>query len=73
MSQDAPPPRRDGRGPASTVDPWGIVGYLLAGMLIWGGAGWLADRWLGTEWLVLVGLMFGVALAFYVIYVRLWP
>jgi F0F1-type ATP synthase assembly protein I len=55
------------------VDPWGIVGYLLAGMLIWGGAGWLADRWFGTEWLVLVGLMFGVALAFYVIYVRLWP
>ena len=70
MSQQAPPPRQ-GNGAHGSVDPWGIVGYLLSGMLIWGGAGWLVDRWLGTSFAVLVGLLFGVGLAFYLIFVRL--
>ena len=33
---------------------WSIVGYLLSGLLIWGGIGWGLDRWLGTTYLVLV-------------------
>jgi hypothetical protein len=27
---------------------WSIVGYLLAGLFIWGGIGWGFDQWLGT-------------------------
>jgi hypothetical protein len=30
----------------------------------------LLDRWLGTTWLVLVGLLVGVGLAFYLIWFR---
>jgi F0F1-type ATP synthase assembly protein I len=56
---------------AGTTDPWSIVAYLLSGMLLWGGAGWLLDRWLGTSFLVLIGLLIGVALSLYLIYLRL--
>ncbi len=35
---------------------WSAVGYLLGGMIVWGGAGWLLDRWLG---LPNVGLLIG--------------
>lgn len=56
---------------AGATDPWSIVAYLLSGMLLWGGAGWLLDRWLGTSFLVLVGLLIGVALSLYLVYVRL--
>jgi hypothetical protein len=27
---------------------WSIVGYLLSGLIIWGGIGWGLDRWLGA-------------------------
>ena len=49
---------------------WGVPGYLLAGMALYGGLGWLLDRWLGTSWIVLVGLLAGSALAMYVIWLR---
>ena len=29
---------------------WSIVGYLLSGLMIWGGIGWGLDRWLGTTY-----------------------
>ena len=28
---------------------WSIVGYLLSGLIIWGGIGWGFDQWLGTN------------------------
>ncbi len=69
-----PPSRRpsdDGRdGPLAEARAWGIVSYLLAGLLTFGGLGLLLDRLLGTSWLVLVGLLAGTGLAFYVIWFR---
>ncbi len=67
MSQDRPPP---GTGRPGSGDAWSITAYLLAGMLVWGGAGWLLDRWLGTAVFVPVGLLAGMALAMYLVYVR---
>jgi len=38
---------------------YSIVGYLLSGLLFWGGVGWALDKWLGTDYLVLAGLILG--------------
>ena len=39
---------------------WTIFGYLLSGLIFWGGAGYAADRWLGTGYLTLTGLLVGM-------------
>jgi F0F1-type ATP synthase assembly protein I len=57
-------------GPLEEARAWNIVSYLLAGLLSFGGLGLLLDHWLGTSWLVLVGLLTGAALAFYLIWFR---
>ena len=49
---------------------WSIIGTLIAGVLAWGGIGWLLDRWLGTRYLVAVGIIVGMAGAFYLIIKR---
>ena len=65
---DSPPEREpSGRG-AEMV--WSIIGTLVAGVLAWGGIGWLLDRWLGTRYLVAVGILVGMAGAFYLIIKR---
>lgn len=43
------------------ADAWNAFSYLLAGMLLWGGAGWLAGRVLNAPVLTGVGLMVGTA------------
>jgi ATP synthase protein I len=43
-------------------DPWHAFGYLVAGVLFYGGLGWLADRWLGTSFLVVIGILSGATL-----------
>jgi F0F1-type ATP synthase assembly protein I len=48
-----------------------VLAYLITGPLLYGGLGWLADRWLGTEPVfVLVGILGGMALAVYLVWVR---
>jgi F0F1-type ATP synthase assembly protein I len=37
---------------------------------VFGLLGWLADRWLGTSFLLPIGLIGGMALAIYVIWLR---
>jgi ATP synthase protein I len=67
MSDSGPEREPSGRG-AEMV--WSIIGTLVAGVLAWGGIGWLLDRWLGTGYLVAVGIMLGMAGAFYLIIKR---
>lgn len=58
-------------GAAGEAAAWTVLAYLLTGPLLYGGLGWLADRWLGTEPIfVLVGIVGGMALALYVVWVR---
>jgi F0F1-type ATP synthase assembly protein I len=64
MSDPREPREPSGRG-ADVV--WSIIGTLVAGVLAWGGIGWLLDRWLGTEFLVAIGVIVGMAGAFYLI------
>jgi F0F1-type ATP synthase assembly protein I len=50
---------------------WSSVGYLLSGMLFYGGIGWLIDRWTGHDALFLpIGLIVGIALALALVFVR---
>ena len=67
MSESGPEREPPGRG-AEMV--WSIIGTLIAGVLAWGGIGWLLDRWLGTRYLVAIGIIVGMAGAFYLIIKR---
>jgi ATP synthase protein I len=49
---------------------WTIFGYLLSGLLFWGGAGWALDNWLGTSYLVLIGFLVGMGGALYLVWLR---
>jgi F0F1-type ATP synthase assembly protein I len=53
--------------PPGANDGWTVVGYLVAGMVVWGGVGWLVDQWLDTRFVVAIGLMLGMASAIYLI------
>jgi ATP synthase protein I len=52
---------------------WTAVGYLLGGMIVWGGAGWLIDRWLDLSFPagLLIGLIGGGTAGVYLIVKRL--
>ncbi|GIG68519.1 hypothetical protein Pen01_48140 [Phytomonospora endophytica] len=43
MTNDPSPKRQQNSG---ADQGWAVISYLLAGMLVWGGAGWLLDWWL---------------------------
>ena len=49
---------------------WTIVGYMLSGLLFWGGAGYLADKYFNTSYLTLVGFLLGMGGALYLIWLR---
>lgn len=49
---------------------WSIFGYLLSGLLVWGGVGWALDHFLGTGFFLLVGLVVGAAAAITIIWFR---
>lgn len=49
---------------------WSIVGYMLSGLLFWGGVGYLADKYFKTGYLTLAGLLLGMGGALYLIWLR---
>ena len=49
---------------------WSIFGYLLSGLLFWGGLGWLIDKWIGKSYFLLPGLLIGTGVAFYLVWLR---
>ena len=49
---------------------WSIPSYLMSGMMVYGGIGWLLDRWLGLSALFPIGILVGLGLALYLVYVR---
>ncbi|TYL45957.1 hypothetical protein FXB39_15750 [Nocardioides sp. BGMRC 2183] len=51
-------------------DPWHAFGYLLSGVLFYGGIGWVLDAWLGTPYLVVVGILIGAGLGIYMTFAR---
>lgn len=61
-------PHADHRRFASAA--WSVPSYLLSGMAVYGGLGWLLDRWLGTSALFPIGILIGLGLALYLVYIR---
>jgi len=43
---------------------------MLSGIIVWGGVGWLLDRWWETKFLALVGAIFGLTVAIYLVVVK---
>jgi F0F1-type ATP synthase assembly protein I len=53
---------------------WAAVSHLAAGILLYGGIGWLLGLWLGNQSaFVAGGVVFGVALAMFMLFRRLGP
>jgi len=49
---------------------WSIFGYLLSGMLFWGGVGYGLDKWLNQGHFLLIGLLLGIGAAIYLVWLR---
>jgi len=49
---------------------WSIFGYLLSGLLFWGGVGYGLDSWLNKGYFTLVGLLVGISGAIYLVWLR---
>jgi ATP synthase protein I len=49
---------------------WSIFGYLVSGLLFWGGVGYFAARFFDKDYLTLVGLLLGITGAIYLIWLR---
>lgn len=47
-----------------------VTAYLVGGPAVYGFLGWLADRWLGTAFLLPVGVVGGMALSLYIVWLR---
>ena len=65
-----PRPVNPARGGSGADTGWSVIGTMLSGMAVWGGAGWLLDHWLGTRVFVPVGIIFGMAVSIYVVVVK---
>jgi ATP synthase protein I len=49
---------------------WTIFGYLLSGLIFWGGVGIALDKWPNTGYFTLTGLLVGISGAIYLIWLR---
>lgn len=58
--------------PVVAADAMGstVLAHLITGPLLFGGLGWLLDRWFGTEAFVAVGIIGGMGLSLYIIWLR---
>ena len=67
---DRETPDDDQQGTRPHAVGWNALSYMLSGLLLGVGVGWLLSRWLGTDLMMLVGLLGGISLSMYVIWVR---
>jgi ATP synthase protein I len=51
---------------------WSIFGYLLSGLLVWGGIGAAIDHWVMHKhhWFMLVGFLLGMGASLYLVWLR---
>ena len=47
-----------------------VTAYLISGPVVFGGAGRGLDNWLGTGFFTVIGLLTGMALSLYVVWLR---
>lgn len=49
---------------------WSIFGYLLSGLLVWGGIGYGLDHLLDRDIFTLIGLLLGMGSSLYLVWMR---
>jgi F0F1-type ATP synthase assembly protein I len=49
---------------------YAVIGTMISGMAVWGGAGWLLDRWWDTRVFLPVGILLGISAAIYLVVAR---
>jgi F0F1-type ATP synthase assembly protein I len=47
-----------------------VTAYLISGPVLFGGIGLGLDRWLGTGFFIVLGLLSGMAMSLYVVWLR---
>lgn len=70
MAEQPADPASGDNAPEAAADPFTVLGYLIAGIAVWGGLGWLVDRGLGTRIFVVIGVLLGLVASIYLTYVR---
>lgn len=55
---------------SGSEDGMGVLSYVLAGLILYGGIGWLMSRWLHQTWIIPVGMVVGLAASVYLIVKR---
>jgi len=65
-----PRPAGPARQPSGADTGWAVTGTLISGMAVWGGVGWLLDRWWDITVFFPVGIIFGMAVAIYLVVKR---
>jgi ATP synthase protein I len=49
---------------------WSIFGYLLSGLVFWGGVGYGLDKWLDRGIFTLIGMLVGISCSIYLVWLR---
>ena len=49
---------------------WSIFGYLLSGLVFWGGVGYGLDKWLDRAIFTLIGMLVGISCSIYLVWLR---
>ena len=63
--------QKDAGHPGRTTPPmWDAMSYVLAGPIVFGLPAYVVDRLLGTNWIVLPGVLVGMAVSLYLVWVR---
>ncbi|VEI01992.1 Putative F0F1-ATPase subunit (ATPase_gene1) [Acidipropionibacterium jensenii] len=72
MNRNASPrrPANQGHTGSGSDDAMGVLSYVLAGLLLYGGLGWLIGHWLHQNWIFPIGMILGLAASVYVIVKR---
>ncbi len=56
--------------PMREPDAYGVLSYLIGGVVLYGGIGWLVDAWLDTRGFVAVGIILGAAAGIWLVWLR---
>lgn len=65
-----PRPARQPHEGSGAETGYAVIGTLISGMAVWGGAGWLLDQWWDTRVFFPVGIILGMAVAIYLVVAR---
>jgi ATP synthase protein I len=63
-------PASGDNAPAPGGDPWAAFGYLVAGVLFYGGLGWGLSIWLNATYWIPIGILVGAGLGLYLVFSR---